>query len=102
MDSPKIDRVGQAIRTLRKQSGLSLAELAHSLGWDKGRLSKYENDRLALSLPVLEEIARALRQRPEVVLLYCLKHRYPKLSLAGSEVGTLLDRLVEKLGESEL
>jgi len=37
--------------------------------------------------------------RPEVAVLECLKHRYPKLS--GSEVGGLLASLIEKLGDSE-
>lgn len=98
-DIPKLDGAGPAIRKLREAAGLSLSEMARQLGWDKGRLSKYENGHLALAASVIEEIARALKQRPEVVVLYCLKYRYPKLSLAGSEIGEALDTLVEELGK---
>jgi transcriptional regulator with XRE-family HTH domain len=95
----KIAGAGPAIRQLRQAAGLSLEDLADRLGWDKGRLSKYETDRLGLSISIIEEIARALGRRPEVVALYCLKQRYPKLS--SSEVGCLLDSLVEELGRHE-
>ncbi len=100
MSVPKIPNAGEALRSLRQSFGLSLRELADRVGWDKARLSKYENDQLGLSLPVLEEIARALGQRPEVVVLYCLKHRYPSLSVEGSETGDLLDTLVQQMGDS--
>jgi len=98
--SPRLAGAGRAIRALREAAGLSLRDLAARLHWDKGRLSKYENDQLALSISVIEDLARVLGQRPEVVVLYCLKQRYPKLSLAGSEIGTLLDELIDKLGDN--
>ena len=87
------------IRTLRQQAGLSLEEMARRIGWDKGRLSKYENSRLGLSLPVIEDIAKALGERPEVVVLRCLKERYPALSSSKSEVGRLVQHLVDELGK---
>lgn len=95
----RIDGAGRFIRQLREEAGFKLNELALSLGWDKGRLSKYENGRLAVSLPVLEEIAVGLGLRPEVVVFRCMKHLYPKLS--GSEAGTLLETLIHELGGTD-
>lgn len=95
--SPKIDSAGQAIRNLREQTGLSLLDLATRLGWDKSRLSKYENDHLALSMPVIEEIAKALGVPPLVVVFDCLKQRYPALASPTSKKGRLVQQLVDEL-----
>ncbi|SRR6266498_639411 len=96
-DILKIDGAGEVIRRLREEAGIGLNQLAASLGWDKGRISKYENNHLALALPVIEDIAEAIGLRPEVVVLECLKHRYP--TLAGSKIGHLLASLIDKLGD---
>jgi len=93
----KMKGVGQAIRQLREEEGLSQSEMSMRLGWVAGKLSKYETNHLALSLEVIEEIARALKQRPDVVVLYCLQYRYP--SLGTSEVGSLLEALVNSSGD---
>ena len=74
---------------------MSLRELAERLGWDRGRLSKYETNTLGLTLPLIEEIAKALEMRTEVVVLECLMNRYP--SLKSSEVGKHLKRAVNCL-----
>jgi transcriptional regulator with XRE-family HTH domain len=92
----KITGAGVALVRLREAAGLTQSGLAERLGWDRSRVHKYENDERDLNLPAIEDIARALGQRPEVVTLYCLKQRYPKI--AGSEVGGLLDDLVRHLG----
>ena len=96
---PRIESAGEAVRALREQAGLSLRELAERLGWDKGRLSKYENNQLAMSLPVIEQIAEGLGRAPLVVLLHCLKHRYPALSRANSKVRSLVEQLVTELSK---
>jgi len=92
----KLTGVGRTIRQLREQAGLSQAELSRRLGWAAGKLSKYETNHLALSLEVIEEIARVLEQRPDVVVLRCLQHRYP--ALGTSEVGRLLEAMVNPSG----
>ena len=99
LESLKLPRSGRSIRLLREGRGLTLENLADRLGWNKGRLSKYENGRLSVTLTVLEQIAKALDERTEVVVLYCLKHCYPELSLAGSKTGHLLQKLVDSLGD---
>lgn len=91
----KIDGAGDAIRTLREASGLTLQGLAERVGWDRGRLSKYENNRLGLSISVIEEIARALGEPSLAVVLLCLKQRYPELS--NSKAGKLVEQLVEEV-----
>ena len=99
MDTLKVSGMGRAIRELRARSGISQTQLAASLGWNKSQLSRYENDRVALSLEAIEKIALALGERPEIVVLHCLKHRYPQLSSQGSVVGELLDELVGQVAE---
>ena len=95
-----IPAAGDAIRALREEAGLSLQELADRVGWDKGRLSKYENNHLALALPAIDTIARGLDLAPAVVVYNCLKHRYPALTLAESESGPLVKALVDKMNTS--
>ena len=96
-----IPTAGDTIRALREQAGLSLQELADRVGWDKGRLSKYENNHLALALPALDTIAHGLDLAPAVVVYNCLKHRYPALTLAESERGQLVKELVDQMNEGE-
>ena len=93
----RIHNAGSGIRTMRRQRGMSLRQLATRLGWDKCRLSKYETGRLSLSLPVLDEIAQALHYPPEALVLYCLKHHYPRMCLKGSRAETLMERLITEL-----
>jgi transcriptional regulator with XRE-family HTH domain len=100
-ESPKITGAGSVIRELREGKNVTLPELADSLGWDKGRLSKYETDQRGLSVDVIEEIAEALDLRPEAVVLQCLKRRYPKLAEEGSEIGTLVNELVAAIQKAE-
>ncbi len=87
--------MGKTLKQLREQNSWSLTEFADRLGWHKSRLSKYENNELAISLPALEEIAKQLDMRPDVLVLQCLRQKYPDLN--RPEVGQLLDRLVRQL-----
>ena len=88
---------GDAIRGLRMAQGLSLQDVATRIGWDKSRLSKYETNRLDLSIEVIEQIAQALGHPPLFVVLKCLKHRYPELGSRRSKLGRLLDSVVREL-----
>jgi len=97
MATLKIPGAGDLLREIREGQKVSLKELARRLGWDQGRVSKYETGRLAVSLPVLEEISQALGLRPEMVLLRIIKSRYPRLSKKGSEMGSLLDKLIGEM-----
>jgi len=93
----KLESAGLAIRQLREERKLSLDALAGRIGWDKGRLSRYENDRVGLSTGAIEHIAQGLELPSIVVLVHCLKHIYPALAEANSPKGKLLDRLVKEV-----
>lgn len=51
---------GQLLRRLRRDAGLSLAQLANVVHYDKGYLSRVENDRQAISVAVATACDRAL------------------------------------------
>lgn len=55
-----ISILGSRLKELRKKKGLTLQSLGEKTGLTAGLLSKIENFRVLPSLPVLEEIARAL------------------------------------------
>lgn len=88
------ESIGDVLRDLRKSRELSLQDLADLLGCDKSAISRYENNERAISLETIEAIAEALDMRPDVVVLYCIKHRYPHLNSRRSELGKLLDDIV--------
>ncbi|MCH8804914.1 MAG: helix-turn-helix transcriptional regulator [Planctomycetes bacterium] len=93
----RIDSSGGVIRARRQRARLSLQKLADRLGWDKSRLSKYENNRVAVSSEVIEQIAEALGILPEELALDCLKCRYEALNHSDSEPARLLEKLLESL-----
>jgi transcriptional regulator with XRE-family HTH domain len=90
----KLRGVGKVIQELREEANLSQQELANTIRCDKTQLSKYENDRLALSLAAIDRIAQAVNLPVEAVVLRCFKHLFPALSSPESEVGQLLESLV--------
>ena len=92
-----ISSAGEAIRSLRKSRGLSLAALSEKVGWDKSRLSRYENNQVAVSVDAIEKIADALEMSPLVATLYCLRTVYPILADPSNEPSRLFGRLTEEL-----
>lgn len=88
----RFENCGKVIRDARTDVGVSIRELADRLGIDRGRLSKIENDGLALSMTTLESIAKALQVRPEALAMKCLELRFPGLrtTQAGKLMTTLL------------
>jgi transcriptional regulator with XRE-family HTH domain len=55
-----IERVAQRLQTLRKQRGLSQAELAAKAGISRGYLARLETARQDPTLTTLERLAHAL------------------------------------------
>lgn len=98
--SPKIELAGEVIRRFREKAGLSLSQLAERAGIEKSSLSKYENNQLAMSLPIVERIAEGLKTPPLLVIFECLKQRYPDLRRGKSKVATLVGQLVSELSKS--
>lgn len=52
--------LGERIKALRAEAGLSQAELAEHIGGDGRQISRYENGRITPSLDALARIAQAL------------------------------------------
>lgn len=52
--------LGERIRQLRKEAGLSQAELADKIGADPGRVSRYEAGRITPSAEALARLAETL------------------------------------------
>ena len=52
--------VGRRIRAERQRRGLKLREVAEKLGWSAAKLSNIENDKLAIDLAQLRQMAEAL------------------------------------------
>lgn len=100
-DTPRIDSVGQVLRQIREEAEMSLQELASKLGWDKGRLSKYENNHLNLSSSVIESIAQALGLPPSLLMLRCLQWRFPELRSSRTKTGKLVAGLLAELQRRE-
>lgn len=61
------ERIGHIISKLRKDAGLSQADLAKKIGCDQAYISKIERGRQHISINVLTNIAAALGARVEVV-----------------------------------
>ncbi len=57
--------IGQRLRAVRKEKGMTLAELGENAGVSKSLLSKIENGRTVPSLPVLLNLISALDLLPE-------------------------------------
>lgn len=92
--------VGPRLRQLREKRGLTLQAVADLVSIDKSSLSNYETEKRRLSIGMLDKIALALGYRPELVLLHCLKERYP--GLRRSDLGKQLDKLSHDIIEWEM
>lgn len=63
MDKTDLTKIGAAIKANRKEKGWTLERLAAAASVSKSLLSKVENARAVLSLPVFIRVARALDVR---------------------------------------
>ena len=62
------DRVALNIQDLRRARGLSQEELALRAGVNRGYMGKLENSKYAVSVDILEKIARALAVDPSALV----------------------------------
>ncbi len=97
----KLLGAGEFIRGLRDEVGISLRELAEELNVNRGTISRWESDDLAISLDSLEAIADALGKPRQEVAMRCLRYsletRYPDLANEGTRPGKLVAELIEAL-----
>jgi transcriptional regulator with XRE-family HTH domain len=93
--------IGYAVRRLRKDAGMSIAELAPHAGIDKHALLRREHGRCPMSAAELFSICTALGVRPRCVLDLALARRRGRAPAIESPVAELR-REVERLrGELE-
>lgn len=85
----KAKGLGALLRRLREEAGLSQAGLAGRLGWDKGRLSKYETGSLAVSFKTLDKLALALGLEPAGVAALAFVFASPRLLERAQAEGRL-------------
>lgn len=88
----RFENCGKVVHDARIAAGVSIRELAERLSVDRGRLSKIENDGLALSMTALESIANALQVAPEQLAMKCLELRFP--GLRATAAGKMMTRLL--------
>lgn len=93
----KIEGAGSLIRAKREHAGLTQQELADELDCDKGLISKYEHNHIALSSRMIEKIARAVNERPEVLACECLRVAFPALAQPRTKAAQLLSKLISHL-----
>ena len=93
----RITDAGSVLRELREQADLSLREAADILGWNQGVLSKYETNKVGVTLEIIDQIAGAFKMPPEKVALKCLQARYEAFTLKDSPVGQAMGELLEKI-----
>jgi transcriptional regulator with XRE-family HTH domain len=93
----KFESLGDELRTIREECKVGLNELAKKINWDKGRLSKYENNKLALTVDAIDQIAQGLGIPSPVIVIRFLKKLYPVLSNPQNHETKLLNQLSESL-----
>ncbi|HTZ85566.1 MAG TPA: helix-turn-helix transcriptional regulator [Solirubrobacteraceae bacterium] len=81
--------LGERVRELRKERGLTQAELGSKIGTDAGRISRYEGGRITPSLEALVRLADVL----EVSVDYLVREGVPRRSLDGVDLGPLGEHL---------
>ncbi len=99
MSELRVTGIGQVLRELREDAGLSIRELAEQLGWNQGTLSRYETNQSGVSFDVLDEIADELHCAREALAIRCLMERYRCLQDTDKPVGELAQRLVREFGK---
>jgi transcriptional regulator with XRE-family HTH domain len=88
--------LGAAIRTLRKQANLTIAEIANTAGLSVGMLSKIENGQISPSLSSLQALATALHVPITALFASFDEKRDCSYVLAGQ--GVLIERRGSKVG----
>jgi transcriptional regulator with XRE-family HTH domain len=85
--------LGERIRQLRKEAGLSQAELADKIGADPGRVSRYEAGRITPSADALSRLAQTLNVSIDHLLIDGIPRR--PLHAPGDALGDRLAAVAE-------
>lgn len=88
--------IGENIRNIRKQAGITLDALADKVGITKSALSKIETGKTSTPVTTLLRIARALSV--EVTNFFVSRERRPAYALTRKGFGQIVTRNGSKLG----
>lgn len=86
MEQAITEHIGQRIRTLRRNQGLTLQQLAERIHKSRATLSKYENGEIVLDVQTLYDLAQALGVDVSRLMDYRPQRQEP-LPAAQSRIG---------------
>jgi transcriptional regulator with XRE-family HTH domain len=92
MNDTDLAKIGAAIKTSRKEKCWTLDRLATEAGVSKSLLSKVENARVVVSLPVFVRVARALDVRIRDIVKDIDRDDHPNYLLVRREDREVMDR----------
>src|SRR5437763_506285 len=98
MSDVRIGEVGEILRMAREDAGLSLQNVADRLGCNRATVSKYESNKIAVSLDIVESIADAVGCPKDQLVLQCLQQRYSTSKHRNSPIGKLFGQLLKNIG----
>ena len=99
-DSLKLDGLGNQLRNLRERLEMRGPQFAEAIGIDPSTLSKYELNRRAIPLPLIEKVAEVANQPASAVLVWFIRERFPELGTSPSEVAKFLHVALRRLETS--
>lgn len=63
-----METLGQRLKELRKEKGLTQVQMATELNVDKSTIAKYETDKIAPSIPLLITLAKYFHVSADYIL----------------------------------
>lgn len=91
-----MENVGERIKVLRKQLGLTQSELAQKLGLECAAISKYETNRVPLTQESLLKLAEIFNVTTDYILTGKHTINEPTIIAASTEDNVDLSELTEK------
>ncbi len=61
-------QVGEALKNARNEKGLTMVQLAELMGKDRVTITRYESGKQNLSIETINEICKALKVSPELII----------------------------------
>ena len=96
-DLLKLDGLGAQLRRFREGMEMPGPQFAKALDIDTSTLSKYELNRRAIPLSLIEKVAKLAKQPTTAVLIWCIRERFPEVGNSPSEVANFLDGALRRL-----
>ena len=75
-------------------------QFAEALDIDTSTLSKYELNRRAIPLSLIEKVAKLAKLPATAILIWCIRERFPELGTSPTDVANFLDGALRQLESS--